>query len=343
MNCCTNCIGDRHLRKDIFISPGNEKGVCEYCGSVGQFVVDASLLKNSFVPLLDCYTDDPHGQPLAELFMDDWAMFSHENMTVERSKALLADIYDDNDLAQRKFSPIDNLGTSSLDIWDNFKKELMHENRFFPKEILDPERLAEWLYLLKYTSKDYLADGIHQWHRARIQKGGVDFTADKMGAPPKELASHGRANPAGIPYLYLASNDITAVSEIRPHTGEVVSVAQFSIHDDLEIIDLANPRKTVTPFQLAEESTLVSLRENIGFLEQLGNELKRPVLPHTAAIDYIPSQYLCEFVKKRGYDGVMYQSSVGDGVNIALFNTHDAIVGDVVRRTVSRVAVELGE
>ncbi|MEW6576721.1 MAG: RES family NAD+ phosphorylase [Pseudomonadota bacterium] len=55
------------------------------------------------------------------------------------------------------------------------------------------------------------------------------------------------------------------------------------------------------------------------FLERLGDELTRPVVPKGAAIDYIPSQFLCEFIKKKGYDGVAYRSSISNGFNLALF------------------------
>lgn len=45
------------------------------------------------------------------------------------------------------------------------------------------------------------------------------------------------------------------------------------------------------------------MRSDLPFLERLGEELTRPVLPHAAAIDYTPSQFLCEFVRRQGYDG----------------------------------------
>ena len=37
-------------------------------------------------------------------------------------------------------------------------------------------------------------------------------------------------------------------------------------------------------------------------------------MPHGAPIDYVPSQYLCEFIKNCEYHGVVYSSSVGDGI-----------------------------
>src|SRR3546814_20143213 len=73
---------------------------------------------------------------------------------------------------------------------------------------------------------------------------------------------------------------------------------------DLEIkaVDLRNPRKLVSPFILSDASEIGQLRADLPFLERLGDELTRPVQPAGAAIDYIPSQYLCEFIKKSGFD-----------------------------------------
>ena len=79
------------------------------------------------------------------------------------------------------------------------------------------------------------------------------------------------------------------------------------------------------------------------FLERLGNELTTPVLPSAAAIDYIPSQYLCEFIKKCDYDGVLYSSSVSSGVNLALFDPSKASVGLVKRYMIKSVNVDFKE
>jgi hypothetical protein len=161
-----------------------------------------------------------------------------------------------------------------------------------------------------------------------------------MGAPPQQIASHGRANPAGIPYLYLGSSPVVAISEIRPHTGERVSVADFTTRTKLKLIDLRDPRKTVSPFLLAEED-IGRMRSDLPFLERLGDELTRPVVPQSAAIDYTPSQYLCEFIKKRGYQGVIYRSSVSDGINLALFDPKRARCGTVTQHRVTRVTVAI--
>ena len=65
------------------------------------------------------------------------------------------------------------------------------------------------------------------------------------------------------------------------------------------------------------------------------------MLPRSAAIDYIPSQYLCEFIKKIGFHGVIYRSSVSEGINLALFDPTLATPISISQYDVSRVSVEV--
>src|SRR3989344_1830697 len=125
------------------------------------------------------------------------------------------------------------------------------------------------------------------------------------------------------------------------HTGEKPCVPDFKIKGALTAVDLRNPRQLVSPFLLADAAAIGQLRADIPFLERLGDELTRPVLTRGAAIDYVPSQYLCEFIKKRGYDGVVYRSSVSDGINLALFDPSRAVAGAVDIYDVRGVSVQI--
>jgi hypothetical protein len=51
--------------------------------------------------------------------------------------------------------------------------------------------------------------------------------------PLAERATEGRANPKGIPVLYLSTDQETAMSGVRPAVGTFLSVAQFEIRRDL--------------------------------------------------------------------------------------------------------------
>lgn len=136
-----------------------------------------------------------------------------------------------------------------------------------------------------------------------------------MGMRPAEKARNGRANPVGIPYLYLASDLETAISEIRPSLKDKVTVGRFKLLEPFSIIDLRN----VSPFRFVEDEDFEKLFSMIGYLNKLGTDLSKPVNPKAAELEYLPTQYLCEFIKSVGYDGVAYNSSLAKGYNLAIF------------------------
>ena len=167
----------------------------------------------------------------------------------------------------------------------------------------------------------------------------VPYPIDMMGKPPEKQAGNGRANPVGIPCLYVASDAATAIAEIRPHKGELVCVAEFDVEDSLKLIDLQNPRKTVSPFEL-DDTILKLFRRYMEYLCRLGEELTMPVLPHFAHLEYLPSQYLCEYIKTIGYDGVIYRSAMGPGINYAIFNDSKVMGKDVSLYHIDEIVVK---
>lgn len=333
--CCPECFDDRGLRKNIIPSLSQARGACNFCGSLDVDLVEPGQLADVFEMLVSVYEPDPEGKSLVEWMKEDWHLFSHPRMDVAHAKELLSEILDDGEIVRKTFSPSATYKSEGLVRWETLRDELMYKNRYFLDEALDTDRLKE---LLDHLLADDLPD---LWHRARILTGEAPYPIGEMGAPPKRLATHGRANPTGIPYLYLGSLPEAAVAEVRPHTGEVACVADFTVRQPLTAVDLRNPRKLVSPFVLADAGAIGQMRADIPFLERLGDELTRPVLPRSAAIDYIPSQYLCEFIKKSGYDGVVYRSSVSSGMNLALFEPARAVGGTVSIYNISRVSVEV--
>ncbi|MCH2239529.1 MAG: hypothetical protein A2792_06395 [Sphingomonadales bacterium RIFCSPHIGHO2_01_FULL_65_20] len=332
--CCPECFDDRGLRDQLFPSLNPGHGTCDFCGTVDTQLVDPSKLANYFELLVNVYEPNDDGKSLVEWMKDDWQLFSHERMDVAHAKELLGEILDDGEIVRRAFAPSASYISEGLAQWDKLRDEMMYANRWFLDVRIDLDRLRQLLDML-------IAPPLpRQWYRARIRTDDEVFPIDKMGAPPKRRSSHGRANPAGIPYLYLGSLPETAAAEIRPHTGEVACVADFTI-PEINAVDLRNPRKLVSPFILTDASEIGQLRADLPFLERLGEELTRPVQPAGAAIDYIPSQYLCEFIKKSGFDGVVYRSSVSDGINLALFDPEQATGGAVSLFNVTKVLVDV--
>lgn len=333
--CCAECFGDRHLRGEIIPALSERTGRCSYCKTTKQHLVPPKSLSDQFGAVIGVYVpDDEGGRPLVYWLMDDWLIFKTPSMSEEKAQILLAEILDDGEIVRRNFSPSEQCQTVNLDRWQDLKQELQHRNRFFPESDFDKERLAELLGQLLLDPTDLPA----KWYRARTVKDRAPFRADEMGAPPKMLAGQGRANPAGIPYLYLASNRGTAVAEVRPHPGQTVCVARFNTPDELKIADLRNPRASISPFPV-DDSDLPALRGDVEFLENLGAELTKPVVPAAAAINYIPSQYLCEFIKKQGFDGVAYASSIESGMNLALFDPDIDDPSDIETVVIETVSV----
>ena len=310
-------------------------GQCAICGTENVILVEASHLREVFGPLINIYEPSADGRLLVELLREDWDLFHHPNLDNAHANELLAEVFDDGEIARKTFSPSAKYQSDRLIVWETLRTELMHENRYFPATQLDLDRLEELLELLR-------ADQVPRtWYRARLQITDAPFPIEEMGAPARRLASHGRANPAGIPYLYLASNPSTAVAELRPHTGERACVAEFLLPERQNIVDLRSPRRAVSPFAFADEDLIGRLRGDVAFLDRLGDELTRPVIPQGAPFDYVPSQYLCEYIKKCGYDGVLYRSSVSDGINLALFSPALAQPQSLAQYDIVRVDAEI--
>jgi hypothetical protein len=337
MSCCAECFGDRGLGRNLIPILSNATGHCPYCGTDNVDLVAPRELAEYFELLVSAYREDPTGKLLVQWFREDWAMFQHPRMDDSRATDLLAEILNDGKIVRQQFVPASDPTIDRLSEWEKLRDELMYHNRYFPEATIDLDRLESLLSPLTLDGDEVPT----QWYRARIQTSDTPFTVGEMGAPPKRIASHGRANPAGIPYLYLGSSAVAAISEIRPHTGERACIADFTTPPDLKLIDLRNPRKMVSPFLLEDASDIGRMRNDLPFLERLGNELTRPVVPQSAAIDYTPSQYLCEFIKTCGYQGVIYRSSVSDGINLALFDPALALCGTVAQYRVTRVSVEI--
>jgi RES domain len=338
MKCCAECFGDRGLR--AFISDiSNEVGVCSFCQTAGVPLVVPNELSENFGTLMGIYRQvDAGGQSIMDWLKQDWLLMEHPNLDTPRKQSLLGDIMNDGDVGRRLYVPVQPDHRELIDPWNALIDEVTHNNRFFPKVDFDEGRLYDLLAIVTFD----FAGSPERWHRARIEKEARRYEPGEMGPPPREIATHGRANPAGIPYLYLGSTPGTAVAEVRPHPGEKVCVAEFEVPTDIKIVDLTEPRRLISPFLMTDEDILSSLRGgDISFLEHLGDRLTTPILPAAAAIEYTASQYLCEFIKKCGHKGVAYSSSVSKGINLALFDQAVAKVGAVTEYRVDNVAVEI--
>lgn len=316
--CCQDCFNDDFLKEFVRRNKDGVSG-CAFCGSQSVAFVDPSKLAPYFEPVLDGYVLRRDGLPLAELWAADWQMFSRNADASAIVAAVLGPA-----IAGVPYAPRTSSVAPPGEAWLRLRKELQDENRFFPRNAPDKELFRGLMDAL------ICSDIPDIFYRARIMRGDAPYAKGEMGAPPAELASDGRANPIGIRYLYLADNAQTAIAEVKPSKGALVSVASFSIVEGRrpKLIDLTSPKSTISPFRIT--SAVADVLASMSFLEMLGEELSVPTQPHRATRDYLASQYLCELIKVSGYDGVIYRSSLSKGRNFAFFDVHFCVPVDPV-------------
>ena len=227
-------------------------------------------------------------------------------------------------------------------LWPLLSEYLKRERRF----IIGSEELKEGIALLpeilERASLAVRAD--QEWFRARVgchtnsSGESIPFEKQEMGAPPPEKAYAGRANPHGIPFLYLATDETSALAEVRPWKGALVSIGAFRSLEEMELVDLTGKHFITDPFEFADSTSLVAAIADTEFLRTLSGVLSTPIDPDRSLIDYVPSQFLTEFIRDQGYPGIVYPSAMADGSNIVLFDEKLAICESVTLHEVKNIS-----
>ncbi len=316
MNCCSNCFSEKELINNI-TQTAESRSQCDYCNATGALVVDVRTLSELFRPILALYKEDKQSNNnIASLLQKKWAIFNVDTRTATR---LLIDMFSDetsipNDLFSTGVSNVaeDHEKTKQhLHIWESLKTEIITKNRFFLDNAIDLDVLEKFL---KYKSHRYKQGTV--FYRGRLAEDKQGLHCSEMGKPPADKATAGRANPQGIPYLYLSRDKTTALHESRVTHLDFVTIGAFELSEAAEIIKL-RALKIESPF---EEELFEKLLYH-PFLECLENDLAKPLRRFESDLNYLPTQYICEFVKKLGYDGIEYGSAMKEGgINLAFFD-----------------------
>lgn len=322
--CCSRCLGEhlsRVLDPDAWSAPSQ---ACCYCGSTNQKLVGVDQLPDYFEWAHAIYhpAGIAAGEPLLAWLRKDWGLFSA--LDDLQANQLLNDIFSDGTfdvLANRKPDSLED--EKSSERWRELKEEIQHQNRW---PISSPENQPSLFEeVVNYLSRLDESDIAECYYRARIHDSDKPFGAKDLGAPPREKAGHGRLNPAGIPYLYLASEKETAIAEVRPHPGQKVVTASFQFSTEeiegIKIVNLIHVASLFSPFNYLEGTPILRARDFQEMVREIAQEFSRPVRPDAAPYRYVPTQYLCELLKKKGFDGVTYSSALSKGHNLVLFDS----------------------
>ncbi|OLO35924.1 hypothetical protein BTR23_16410 [Alkalihalophilus pseudofirmus] len=355
MKCCQNCFEDL-LLIDI-VCKRNIIGNCDYCEGKKVHIIDIYELTKFFDRLIKHYEsteafeyfhpevhDDPSefGDRLINLVNEDWNIFSINIVGTGSDERLLFDILN----ANKKLDPLEFIDPDSLysriteafsfvhpleyweEVWDKFKVELKHKNRFFPETQKDAfsENFND---VLKYR-QTYLRKGL-SLYRARVG----EHPQDKMLAPPVELSKPGRANPRGISYLYCGLDEHTCVAEVRPWKGAKITVAELRLKKDLKVANFIS--ENICPFLFDSPDKVMEIDKLLTFFSK---ELSTPVDPNNAETEYLPTQYLTELIKSKGFEGILFKSAMGPDYNVVLFDETEVEVIRIDKFEVNKIVYE---
>lgn len=340
---CIECVKDIRFKK--LIEKSNNVGICTCCGSENHII---NVDSNEFIQMTKAlirynysewdYNTHFGGDEYYTLInSDDNKFFNKQNFNnsdvyeefIARIECF--EVYEDYDKGISLFAGyykgeqnplLERIKTDYDYSILKIKEALKNENYFnFEEEIIQ--------VLKKYESDSKLTiDKSSAFYRARIGYeakkrssfvGGfegamiyVPYSNSQIGAPPPYLAGFGRINRAGVSFLYCASDKYTAISEIRPHPGDIVSIGKFITKKDLLIYDL-------TEVQFLNYYQSDKKLDTFKKLNTL-TELMQKVIPPSERQAYNITQLIADCVRKLDFDGILFPSSVGDGHNLVVFN-----------------------
>ncbi len=331
MRVCRSCFCESRTLDSKF-AESKRTDDCPTCGSSSVALLDTDELVEAFAPLHKMYEVAERGQHylwnpddderlleskcdgLLFLLLDDWKLFSDDiEDSIQRDllRALWPGWDETSDYSRECWWE-----EYADSIWERLAHRVKHKRRFFPPATNSPRDNDD----IERDLRHYIdacddLDHAETWIRARPGKR----LASEMGAPSPNLVKKGqRANPAGIAYLYLASDEETALAEVRAEPGDEVTLARIVIPKNARIADLSDLHRTeIDP--LGHEDLKFEINRR-ALLRRFAEDLSRPVTDNDHEIDYVPTQYLAEFFLTLGFDGICFRSSLANGKNIVFFD-----------------------
>lgn len=155
--------------------------------------------------------------------------------------------------------------------------------------------------------------------------------------PLKNRAFEGRANPKGIPYLYLATDTATAIAESRAGKSAAISVGNFRVTHDLVVVDCSVESSESLIHYFKEPSPK---KRTAAVWHDIDRAFSTPVNRSDDAANYAPTQVLAELFKHNGFDGIVFRSSLAAGHNIVLFDVNAATLTGCCLYKITKVNLE---
>jgi hypothetical protein len=312
---CVNCFTDDELIG--FIQTRNEISDCDCCGTKKVAVLPFEELLDFFKELFDNIQKSDTGISITSLIQSNWSFFSEiptGDKIINNALNQLNTIFaSSDDLVRFSDEIIEN-----VEYWQKLKEQLKWEKRY----LTDINFLTDDLGWDGFFESKTLIEKKDVLYRARLHSTADTnaFLEADMFCPPKHIAGGGRANPSGIPFLYLSDNEETILYEIRASYLDEITVASFgladNIPDNIVISDFTEVPSLFAPNDVNKRIKATLLKRVIS------RDLSTPMRRYDSDLDYIPTQFICEFIKVfTNVQGIKFRSSLHNiGNNIVLFD-----------------------
>lgn len=329
MKISASCFKDDEIRNTIN-SSGNA-GLCEVTNQKG-IVVDIEDFSDFFSDLLNIFQESPTSKKsLVQLIQEDWDFFHDENI----AKIILSECIK---LYRPNFNSTQvEYNTQILNfikLWEKIKDILQHQTRYFTNlgKLYPVDPMLE-TYIV---ADEHIGKG-HTFYRARVLPDKKKYyKKTEMGCPPPEIVNAGRANPIGIPYLYLCADKETTYYEVRARFLD--RIGTFETNRDLNIVNFVDKTSL---FLSSHTGDIVEFIKKKLLLKSISKDMSKPLTRYDSELEYVPTQYICELSKLHGADGICFESSLKKGgLNYVLFNENDADCIDVENIHIKEVIIK---
>ncbi len=311
MLICAECFNDEEMQKAILYDPSSKIGACDASGQSDKKVVDIDIFADFFDAFLSLFIPNPRGKGIVELVQEDWNLFKTNDIGMN----VITYFLNSGEYEYTITEPVGYIDDvkNIASKWDVLKEEVKSKKRFFA-DLSDFDSLG----IVKVNAK-IQKDQI--FYRTRILPAGETILPpEKMGCPPAQSASPGRANPLGIPYLYLCQEEETTFYEVRALYLDKLCVGKFRIKEDFSILDFTSTYSSLYFAYNADAEPLSSIVGKQKLFQLISHDLSKPLRRYDTEIEYVPTQLICEYCKINNIEGIKFYSSLHKGgVNVVLF------------------------
>lgn len=328
MKICDNCFNDEEMQMAVRNESAGE-GVCDVCGQTSA-VVDLDFFSDFFSAVLQLFSPDNSGEDVVSLIQKDWGLFVENEVgrvIVRYFLSLQKYGYEIDD----KVSYVKGV-QDYVNGWERLKVDLMSVSRFATdiSDFFDPRILSSNTEIRKDATL----------FRARVIPSNKKYlTKSEMGCPPSNITPAGRANPQGIPYLYLCQEEATTYYEVRAVYLDKLTIGTFAAARNLRILDFTNRLNLYYAYNNSNSSLMDEVSKQI-ILRLISEDLSKPLRRFDTELEYVPTQYICEYCKLNGVEGIRFNSSLHEGgVNVVLFDSTAANCKKVTTREIKHVTI----